>query len=374
MFYNPHKKISFFFLFLTILLFVLTFVFFFVKEAKMIISVSPRLEKSLLEKTVKIPLDLRGEILEISLEEEKMFHPEARLDVETIAGGEIEIINNTNQSFNFVKTTRFLTLNNLLFRLENQTFVPAQGKTKAMVYADKMGSEFEIGPTRFTIPGLSANLQTQVYAESKEKMKGGIKKIGFITDKDISEAKKNIEETINQKAEILTQEKIKEKGITLTDWKMILGDKRISLESDAKAGEEKGEFQIKGKINLSFIIFNEKDLSELIKKLAQENMPEDKKLINIETETLKYDLKKINLTEKTAELDINIRISSIIKENFHIFDFEKIKKMESKEIKNFLEQYREIEEIKIRFNPFWKRKTPTRNELIKINIYEPKQK
>lgn len=370
MYYNPHKKIALFLLSLTLFLFISTIIFFLSKEGKMFILVKPRPEKSLLEKTIKLPQDLPGEILEINLEEEKNFSPKASLEVESLVKGEVEIINTTAQNFTFVKGTRLLTPTNILFRLEKQTFIPAKGKIKAKVYADKAGTESEIGPTRFTFPGLSAPLQSQVYAESKEKMIGGTKKIGLVTDQDLEEAKKNIEEIINEKAEKLIQEKIKEKKIVLTDWKIVLGDKNLTIDSDAKAGEEKGEFTLKGKLKIVLAIFKEKDLLELIKKLAQQSIPQDKKIKKIESHTLQYEIKKINLINKTADLGVKIKISTIIKENSSIFDLGKIKTMKKKEIEAFLEQYKEIEEIKIKFDPFWNTKTPQREELISIKIIE----
>lgn len=370
MLYNPHKKIALALLGLTFILLASTAIFFFSKEGKMFILVNPRPEKSLLEKTVRIPQDLQGEILEINLEEEKIFSPKASLEVESVVRGEVEIINTTNQNFNFVKTTRLLTPDNILFRLEQQTSIPAKGRVKAKVYADKTGAASEIGPSRFTFPGLSSSLQSQIYAESKEKMQGGARKIGLVTDNDLEEAKKNIEEIINEKAEKSIQDQVKEKKLALTDWKIVLGDKNLTIDSDVKAGEERGEFTLKGKLKIALVIINEKELLELTKKLAQQSIPKDKGLKDIESNTLTYEVKKINLTNKVSDLGIKIKISTIIKENSSIFDFAKIKTMGSKEIKAFLEQYKEIEEVRIKFDPFWDTKTPQKDGLIIIKIKE----
>jgi len=370
MFYNPHKKITVVFLIFVSILFVLTFIFLITRETKMIIIVKPRLEKTSLEETIKIPSDLKAQFLTVNLEEEKNFSPQGSTEVETRARGKVEIINNSNRNQTLVKTTRLLSPEGILFRLEEQVLVPAKGKIEARVYADKPGKESEIGPTHFTIPGLSPSLQKLIYGESKEKMEGGIEKIGLITEKDIDEAKKEIEETINKNMETEIQKRIEKLGINLTEWKIILGEKKLEINSEAKAGEERGEFIVKGKMSVLLIAFKESDLLELVKKIVEKDIPSDRKLKYIDKESLKYDLKSLNILDETADLEIKVKIDTIIKENSSIFDFEKIKKLNKNDIKNYLEQYKEIEEVKIKFNPFWRTKTPQKNELIKIIIKE----
>lgn len=368
MIYNPHKKIAIFFLILIFILIGLTIIFFLNLKAEMFIIVKPKLEKISIEETIKIPNDLKGQFLTIDLEKEKNFSPKAVLEVESKAKGKVEIINNSNRNQTLVKNTRLLSPEGILFRLEENVVVPAKGKIETTVYADKPGKEGEIGPTRFTIPGLSYYLQQLIYAESKEKMEGGIKKIGLIKEEDIEKAEKEMAEEINKELEIEMQRKISEAGINLTEWKVAVGDKELKIDSNAKAGEEKGEFTVKGKVNVVLIVFKEKDLFESVKKIVEKNIPPDKKLKQIEKETLKYELKKIDPQTKTADLEIKVKINTIIKENSEIFDFEKIKDLNKNEIKNYLEQYKEIEEVKIKFLPFWKKTVPTKKEMVKIII------
>lgn len=335
----------------------------------MIIIVKPRLKEVFFEKIIRIPNDLKGELITINLKEEKFFSPKASLEVEGIAKGEVEIINNSNQNQTLIRTTRLLSQEGVLFRLDHQVFVPAKSRVKAKVYADKPGKESEIGPTKFIIPGLSATLQKLIYAESYEKMKGGIKKIGIVTEEDIKEAKEDIERLLNDKAEKEIQEKIREKTINLAEWKIYPIERKIEVVSEAKAGEEKGEFLVNGSIDVILFLFKERELMNLIEKLAKNSLPSDEELKNIDEKSLTYNLKNLNLEEKTGEFEIKIKIYTIIKENSSIFNLEKIKTLNEKELKNFLEQYKEIEEVKIKFHPFWKRKIPKKDEFIKIKIY-----
>jgi len=373
-YYNPHKKITLFFLLINFILLCLVFIFFFTRAGKMIIVVTPTLEEKLLEKTLEIPKDLKGEILKITLNDEKTFYPKTISEIEGVAKGEVEIINNSNINQTLIKTTRLLSPEGVLFRLEERVIVPAKGKIKARVYADKPGKESEIEPTRFTLPGLPPYLQKLIYAESKEKMVGGVKRVGIVTEEDIEEAKKEFEETMSKKCDEEIQKKIKEMGIILTDSKIILADKKLEISTDAKPNEEREKFNLKGEINVVLIIFREKDFFDLIKKIAEKETPEDRKLKSIETASAKYEVKKIDLQNNSAELETKIKIYTTVKENSSIFDLEKIKKMKEEEVKKYLEQFKEIESVKIYFYPFWKRKLPEKNELIKIKIKEEYEK
>ncbi len=117
---------------------------------------------------------------------------------EAQATGEITIINNYSKAQPLVATTRFLTPNGILFRLSKRVDVPAGGRVKAEVYADQPGKQGEIGPTRFTIPGLWPGLQDKIYAESSEPMIGGVKEIKSVTQEDIDKGVKELTDYLYQ--------------------------------------------------------------------------------------------------------------------------------------------------------------------------------
>ncbi|MCX7778897.1 MAG: hypothetical protein N2259_01470 [Patescibacteria group bacterium] len=367
-FYNPHKKIALFFLFSMCGVLTLTLIFFFIQEGRVIIKIVPRPEEIFLEKTIKIPDDLPGEVLEINLDKEITSTPKASLEVESIARGEVEIVNNSRQNQTLVRTTRLLSPAGILFRLDQQVLVPAKGKVRAKVYADQPGRASEIGPTRFTIPGLSPALQKLIFAESYEKMTGGIKKIGLVTERDIEEAKSILEESLNQEAEEKIQEKIKEKLGEIIGWKIILGDKVLNVTTEAKPNQEVSEFKTKGKIRVGLVAIREKDLLNLAKNFLEKSIPLDKKLESFDEKSLKYNLKSFNLKDKRAEIEMKIKGKTILQKNSAIFDVEKIKNLEKNALKNYLEQYKEINSVKIYFSPFWKKRVPSKKELIEIKI------
>jgi hypothetical protein len=108
------------------------------------------------------------------------------------ATGVVNIVNTTSRSFTFVATTRLMSKEGVLFRLKSQTLIPPNGVVAAEVVADVAGASGDIGPTTFILPGLSGDVQKQVYAESAAPMTGGSGVVKAVSEADISRAKANL--------------------------------------------------------------------------------------------------------------------------------------------------------------------------------------
>ncbi|MCX6784838.1 MAG: hypothetical protein NTV81_02790, partial [Candidatus Komeilibacteria bacterium] len=83
--------------------------------------------------------------------------------------GVIEIINNSSKNQSLIATTRFITTDNLLFRLDKPVTVLAHQKIKATVTADQNSDNFLLAPaSKLTIPGLWSGLQDKIYGQVTE--------------------------------------------------------------------------------------------------------------------------------------------------------------------------------------------------------------
>ncbi|MDP3771664.1 MAG: hypothetical protein Q8R16_05160, partial [bacterium] len=90
------------------------------------------------------------------------------------AEGSVTLVNTMTAPQPLVATTRLLSADGILFRMKSGATVPANGKLEGVrVYADQVGEQGNIGPTKFAIPGLSKWLQARVWAESSVAMSGG---------------------------------------------------------------------------------------------------------------------------------------------------------------------------------------------------------
>ncbi|HYF29260.1 MAG TPA: hypothetical protein VEA36_02755 [Candidatus Paceibacterota bacterium] len=104
---------------------------------------------------------------------------ESTENVTQSAQGTIIVQNMQDAPQALIKNTRFETPEGLIFRIRDSITVPAArngepGTLSVTVYADEAGERYNVGPTTFTLPGLSgSDTFSKVNARSMEAMKGG---------------------------------------------------------------------------------------------------------------------------------------------------------------------------------------------------------
>jgi len=120
------------------------------------------------------------------------------------AEGEVIIYNNfSKDSQKFVKGTRLSTTDDKIFRTMSDVTIPGKngntpGQVTVKVQADREGVEYNIGATKFTIPGLKATPKFKdFYAESSSTMKGGASgNESQVSDADLQKAITDIKQKL----------------------------------------------------------------------------------------------------------------------------------------------------------------------------------
>ncbi len=238
------------------------------------------------------------------------------------AQGKITIINEyNNKPQPLVATTRFLAEDGTLFRLVNHVTVPGMkgsepGKVEALVMADSEGSDANIGPTKFSIPGFkSGPKRDKFYATSEKAMTGGGaggNGVAVVTEADIEKAKKEMtDESVQYIMEQITgllrpdNEVLLEKGVTY---------EAISSEANVSVGTMTEQFMYEIVTHVKVLVFSEDDVlaimeSHLAKKYHQYNadqvdlqMKYENVVSNFEKESIKMTVQGIADVVTTVDL------------------------------------------------------------------------
>ncbi len=104
---------------------------------------------------------------------------ESTVTANDTAQGTITIYNTQSKPQQLINNTRFETSAGLIFKIHQSVTIPAgstaaPGTLTATVYADSPGDTYNVGPSSFTVPGLSGTPQfSEVYAKSTSAMTGG---------------------------------------------------------------------------------------------------------------------------------------------------------------------------------------------------------
>ena len=365
-FIAPHLKIGYFFLILTLVLFGgFIFTLFFTLRGVEII-VKPKIFN--IETSFKLEIDdkidrSKMNFFEETKETEKEFSPKTKTQIYDYAGGEVKIINTSNQEQTLVATTRLLSPQGLIFRINNTIHIKPKGETKTYAKADKTGKEYEIAPTKFTIPGLSTSLQKLIYAETEKPMTATSLQSGLVTLADLEEAKKKLKDQLYKN--VLDEIK---KGLPENNLQIITKSIILSEKSDTKINEEKEKFKVYLKLKVIAMTFPREDLLEIAKNKLQEQLKEDNKLVSYDKESLSCLIDKIDVNKKEGTLTIAIRGEATINEQSKIFEKEKMTNATPEKVKEYLQSSEEIEDVRIKFFPPFLKKMPRNPEKIKIVI------
>lgn len=291
------------------------------------------------------------------------------------ATGEITIFNAySTEPQRLVKNTRFETENGLIFRITESAVVPGYtmnngtkvpGKVVAEVFADSFGEQYNVAPSKFTIPGLADTPQfTDMYAESQTAMRGG-----FIGSRLI------VEESHLEAARTTMQDELREdlheKVSSERPAGFILYENMATVRFEQLPAEDAGNGQalIRERAILEAPIFAEGDFARF---LAQNTIPgyenEPVRLENIDNLSVSLPTAASTQTASSSDtFDFSISGTALV-----VWDYDEQQLREDlvgvakTAVPSILTKYPAIQNIDTVIRPFWKQSFPGSIEDIRI--------
>lgn len=286
------------------------------------------------------------------------------------AEGEITIYNNySNTPQVLITNTRFQSPDGKIFRISNSITVPGkngdkEGSIKVKVTADTYGSEYNIGPTKFTIPGFQNTPRFEgFYAKSEESMTGGASGIVQMVSKtDIDNTKKDLTEDLESEL------KTKYLSINHNDYYTLydLAKTRFFDNSNDLINENQNKYNLTAEVTLISI-----KKSVLSKLIAEQTLGQDFKSTD-NFKMLSIDNLLFSFSDD-SDINNNILKLNIIGKTRLIWDFdheEMKRKFLSQPINNFTEIANQYKDIMLDFysqnKPPWVKKYPNNTKKIEI--------
>jgi hypothetical protein len=300
-----------------------------------------------------------GKLINQIVDGEKTFDATGTKPADKGIVGTVRITNNLSRSQTLVATTRLLTKDNVLYRLKDRVTVPAKGSIEAAVYPDNPNQVLASAGTKFTIPGLSKNLQALIYAEAINDFKPQGQLLKVVLQDDLDKAAASLSAELTQK--VLSDSDSGKVNI--------LQKQIISKDFNHKAGDAADNFLLKLKIKVTVIIFDDKPVKDFAIKALASMVPEDKQLAETNSDNLVYEIEKYDFNKKLAQIKSNINGKIIISENSPILEKDKLVKLNVDQIKGYLESFADIQSVDVAFFPAWLKKMPSFSDhiIIKIN-------
>lgn len=287
----------------------------------------------------------------------------------TKASGTIIIYNTTSAAQRLIATTRFETPKGLIFRISQPVTIPAKsgdtpGSIEAVVTADAVGPDYNVGLSDFTVPGFKGDPKyTQIYARTKIAMQGGFSG----TRKKVNDAdKKTAQEKVrNELKNNLVREAEKDipSGFVLPKNSYF-----IEYESLADTNTDSG-IQINERATFHGVIFNRTTLAQEISKKVNGKTEGEADISGIEN--LSFTLKTSSSTRPWNDngLTFNLTGTTTL---VSVIDNDKLTAelvgKPRKSLNAILAGYPGITNAEVTMRPFWKSTFPVTKDEIFITI------
>lgn len=364
-----YRKIAYFFIALVALLLMFIFFFSIVKTTIVLIPDQERIQNNIIfdvydkdnggagEKAIK------GLVRKLDIEETKTYPATGKRVIGQEAVGEVTIHNNYSKNQPLVATTRLLSANNKLFRIKKTVNVPAGGSVDVEIYADDPSPEMEIGPSRFTIPGLWAGLQDKIYAESKNNVVYQKKTNNRITKEDIDNSIRDLKQILLAEAKLEVSENYKE----YTEIIYNIDESSIISTVDGKIDEEKDEFEVSVEAIIIAVAFDNAQATTLARQKFDTSLSDNKELLSF-NEEITYTLSNFDFQQGVATINATFEGKVSLKENSEIIDKNKIVGLKESQLKVYLDSLPGIAGYEINFYPSFIKKVPKLVDRINVEI------
>ena len=230
---------------------------------------------------------LTGSIKELAVEDTKTYPAQESQVNYSKASGQVTIINRYAKNQPLIATTRLLSPDNKLYRLTETVTVPANGQVTAAVQADQPGTEFAIGPTKFTIPGLWEGLRDKIYAASEADFKIQAQTKYAISQQLLDQAKDDLKNSLLAKAKEQVMKELPESQ-TLPDDALVVEVIKSSTTGKVDTGQK--DFSVTMGLGIKAVIFDEKKLKEVAQNSLPENYKTPETYIKVDPNSFNYDI------------------------------------------------------------------------------------
>lgn len=287
--------------------------------------------------------------------------------VDTKAGVKVTLINDTGSAQALVATTRLLSKEGVLFRIDEAVNIPAKGQVEAMAHADVPGVSGEIPPTQFTIPGLGASLQKSIYAVSIDKATGGVSNIHVVTQQDLDQAEATLTDEILEETKDVLRAMVDAPptGEAFT----INVTNRVS---DTPPGTETGSFIISITAEVTGIFYDKATLATYMRDQLASALPDGRTLASVNTDGLQVTVKSSDPAKKMASVTIYLDGVAVLDPSSDVLDKDRFVGRSPDEVVTLLKASEDVEDVRISFTPFWLKRIPTLTDHIKVVVEEPK--
>jgi len=315
-------------------------------------------------------------ILSTEKEGTRLFEASSKTIKENRASGTIRVFNAyTTSSQTLIAKTRFVSESSKLFRTPVRITIPGAtqqggklipGFLDIEVVAAEAGEDYNIGPSNFSLPGLSGSASfTAIYAESTESMTGGSEReVSVVSKEDIEKAKDSLIEELTQKAVEDLLGRVPEGMVASKDSVVV---EVIEADSLVEAGAEIDQFSVSVSLIATAHLFSQVELDTLIEGFLLKELQEGER---ISADKTQIRFEEIVMQKGETEVFLELGITAVAYQYVDPTELKiKLRRKSKDEAANILSSYDAFGRVEISLWPFWIGSIPGNVDRIKILLF-----
>lgn len=298
-------------------------------------------------------------------------------DSQVRATGRVRIVNEYSREQPLVRTTRLLTEDGKLYRINETISVPPGGEVEVDAYADQTGYAFEIGPERFTIPGLYDPLEEFIYAVSDEAFVAqpiegeDIPEADTpssptgptVRQADLDRAEKQLMDVVLARAK---EELANEAGNP--ELEVVYVVKVADRQHSVTVGDVAGNFISSLKLDVTAVYYSSDDMQALIRQRLRERIPEGREFLPFEGSSVSYSLESTDLENEQAEIRVTADAGYRLSLEHPLLRPEAIAGKTREEADDMLRSIEGVQDVQIEISPNWLDKIPSFKDKVTVTL------
>ncbi len=341
-FISPQNKIGSYFIGTSLVLLILCLVNFNLFEQKLEIQlqIEPEIIQNEFLVTVKtknsnLQADFTGQLIQGTKQASLSMEPPAIATKQGYAEGEVFVYNETYSPKTIIAASRIQSPEGLIFRTEEKITIPAQGKVKVKVKADKP-------------------------AKNESKFSKGEIKIGIAKQEDIDNLKNNLEKKLQELFLRDITSNLPESGYTIA-----IKKEKSNISCNAQPNEQIENLICSGESNFQAVIVNQEVLINRAKQEIVASLPRGKNFLDL-TGNPQVEIK--DFSEEKAVLSIKAQGQAVLSSEFAALDKKELTSLNLNQLKDYLLKIQGVKDVSFKFSPFFLKRIPKKENNIILTI------
>lgn len=241
---------------------------------------------------------------------------------------------------------------------------PSFSKSTVDVQAQNAGANYNIGPSNFSVSGFS-----NVSGASGDAMSGGTDNIvTVVSSQDVETAKQKITSADSDEFSRTFQRQLEETGFYVLASTLKLSEPETTTTPEV--GQQASSVNVTIKINYSVLVVPREDLERAMETKLKQQIDEERQKISLEDV-----LEGVNISVQDQNQNAPARATLIIEQEttaVPIMNVQEIKQqvvgMKRSQIEGHIKQIPGVENVSVKFSPFWVSKAPSKLDKVIIKL------